>query len=324
MKRYVAAVITAIALSAFPVERLVAQSFPSRTVTIVVPFAAGGENDLIARAVGNRLATTLGTSVVVENRPGASGNVGAQSVIRAAPDGHTVMIAPVGVFAINRWLFKGLAYDPERDLIPITQAASVPNVLLVQASSPIDSLPGLIAQAKSSPGLMNYASMGVATSGHISGELFNALAKTVITHVPYRGSSPALTDLLGGRVQLMFGNLPTALPLIEAGQLRGIAQTGRERHPQLASTPTLIEQGFENFDIVTWFGFAVPKGTPESIVELLHREITAALRHDEVAEKLRAVGLQVIANSRSEFAGVIANENAKWKRIIEVTGIKMD
>ena len=300
-----------------------ADTFPSRAITIVVPFTAGGENDIIARAAASRLAVTLGTSVVVENRPGAGGNLGAAGVARAAPDGYTLLVANVGVFAINPFLFKNLGYDPERDLAPVTQAASVPNVLLVGPAVSAKTLPELMAAIRAEPNGMNYASMGPGTSGHLSGELFKALTGVTLHHVPYRGATPALTDLMAGQVQMMFGNLPTAVPLLAANQLRGLAVTGRTRHPAVPHIPTLIELGVRDYDVVTWFGFAAPAGTPELIVQRLQTEIAAALKHADVAPKLQAIGLELIANSPSEFRRFIADERTKWKRIVEMTKITL-
>ena len=236
--------------------------FPSRPITIVVPYAPGGTNDIMARAVAGKMQESVGQSVVVENRPGAGGNIGAAYVAKSAPDGHTILTASVGVYSINQWMQK-LPYDPEKDFAPITNGGSVPNMLIVHPSVPVKDVKELIAFAKARPGKVAFASMGSGTTGHLSGELFKQLANADILHVPYKGSAPALQDLLGGQVQLMFDNMPTAIKLAQSGKVKGLALTSLQPHPLAPGVPTLDQAGLKGFDVTAWFGFAAPAGTPK-------------------------------------------------------------
>jgi tripartite-type tricarboxylate transporter receptor subunit TctC len=301
-----------------------AESFPTRSITLVVPYAAGGTNDIIARAVANKMASSLGKPVVVENRSGAGGNVGSSSVAKAAPDGYTLLTAPIGILAINKWLYTKLGYDPEKDFAPITLAGSVPNVLLGNSSVPARDVKELIAYARANPNKITFASMGTGTTGHLNGEMLKILTSVDIQHVPYRGSSPALQDLLGGHVNIMFDNLPTALPLVKSGQLKAFAVTSTTRSESLPDVPTLNEAGVRGFDATAWFGFVAPAGTPTEILDLLNSEIVKALRDPEVAEKLKAQGVTIAANSRAEFRDVIDRESKRWKDVVEQSGAKVE
>jgi tripartite-type tricarboxylate transporter receptor subunit TctC len=301
-----------------------ADEFPSRPITIVVAYQPGGANDIMARAVAKQLSAAVGQPVLVENKPGAGGNLGATYVARSAPNGYTILNAPISLLSINQWLYKDLQYNAERDFAPVTEIGSVPNMLIVSNTLPVSNVKELIAYAKANPGKLNFASMGTGTTGHLSGELFKMMAGVQMTHVPYKGSGPALADLLGGHVQLMFDNLPTALPLAREGKVKGIAVTSRTRHPLAPDVPTLDELGLSGFEASPWFGFVVPSGTPKPIVERLHAELVKALRDPEVAQSLGKVGLSIVASSPAEFAAFISSESQRWRQVVERSGAKQD
>ncbi|MBB4041175.1 tripartite-type tricarboxylate transporter receptor subunit TctC [Microvirga flocculans] len=299
-----------------------AASLPSGTITIVVPFDPGGANDIIARAVAQHMTET-GATVVVDNRPGASGSVGAQYVARSEPDGRTLLMAPIGVLAINPWLFSQLGYDPVKDFAPLTLAGTVPNALIVHPSVPAKTVAELIAYAKANPGKLNFASMGNGTTGHLCGEMFKKAAGVDILHVPYKGSAPALKDLLSGQVQLMFDNLPTALPHMRAEKLRGLAVTSPARHPLAPEVPTLKESGVDA-EAVAWFGFVAPVKTPGEIQKAISDSMIAALKSDKVKAQLEKVGVTISANQPAEFAALIASESKKWRQVVADAGAKID
>ena len=314
----VAAMLVTLARPVFATE------YPARAVTIVVPFSAGGTNDIIARAVGIKLAEKLGQPFIIENRTGAGGNIGAKAVAQARPDGYTLMTANVGILTTNKWLYANVGYDPTADLAPITMVGKVPNVLLVNASIPVGNIKELIAYAKARPGEVTFASMGTGTTGHLCGEMLRVLAQIDIRHVAYRGSAPALNDLLGGHVNIMFDNLPTALPLIQSGQVKALAMTSAERSELLPGVPTMIESGVEGFDATAWFGFVAPANTPVPVLDRLNAEMVRMLLEPDMREKLKQQGVNVVANSRAEFTGVIADEMRKWKDIVDRSGTKIE
>ena len=301
-----------------------AQQFPSRTITFVVPYAPGGTNDILARAVAARMSANLGQSAVVENKPGASGNIGAAFVAKAEPDGYTVLSAPISLLAINKWVYKNLPYDSEKDFEPITNAGSVPNLLIVHPSVAASTVAQLIAYAKANPGKLNFASMGTGTTGHLSGELFKLIAGVNIVHVPYKGSAPALKDLLGSQVQLMFDNMPTAIKLAQGGRVRGLAVTSTTRNPLAPDMPTLHESGLRGFDVTAWFGFVAPAGTPRPVIGTLNSEIVTALHDPQVSKNLTALGVNIVANKPEEFRAFIAAESKKWKEVVEKSGATVD
>lgn len=296
----------------------------AKPITLVVPYGAGGTNDIIARAVAARLTPALGQSVVVENRPGAGGNVGAQSVARAPADGYTLLTAPVSLLSINKWVYRNMGFDPEKDLAPITMVGRVPNVLLVHPTVPAGSMEDLVKYIHANPQKLSFASMGSGTSGHLSGEMFKILAHVDVQHVPYKGSAPALNDLLGGHVQMMFDNLPTALPLAKSGKLKAFAVTSATRSPLLPEVPTLAEAGVKGFEATAWFGFVAPAGTPAPILDRLNAEVVKALNDRAFRAELTALGVEVVGNSRAEFAQLIADESRKWKQVVDKSGAKAD
>jgi tripartite-type tricarboxylate transporter receptor subunit TctC len=308
-------------LCGFVVSAAHAQGYPNKPITVVVPYAAGGTNDIIARAVSQKMSENIGVPVIVENKPGAGGNLGAVQVAKAAPDGYTVLTAPVGVLTINRWIYKNPGFDPEKDLTPITLAGSVPNVLLVHPSVPVKNMDELIKHIRGNPNKLAFASMGSGTTGHLSGEMFKMLAGLDIVHAAYKGSVPALTDLLGGHVQMMFDNLPTALPYVKNGKLRAFAVTSITRHPSLPDVPTLAEAGVKGFEATAWFGFMAPARTPKAVVDKLNAEMVKALHDPSVRDRLDAQGVTIVANTPAEFGKIIASESAKWKQVVERSGV---
>jgi tripartite-type tricarboxylate transporter receptor subunit TctC len=301
-----------------------AQSFPSRQVTIVVPYLPGGTNDIIARTLTPKLSDALGQPVVVENKPGAGGNLGSALVAKSKPDGHTLLMAPVSVLAINRWLYKDQGFDAEKDIIPVVNAGSVPNMLLAHPSVPASSVKDLIALAKAQPNAINFASMGAGSTGHLCGEMFKIAVNVQATHVPYKGSAPALQDLLAGTVQIMFDNLPTALPRVRNGQLKGLAVTSIKRNPLAPDVPTMDEAGVPGYEATAWFGVVAPGGTPKAVIDRLNAEFVKALRDTQNAARLEAQGLGIIADTPEHFAAYIAAESQKWRKVVVASGAKAD
>ena len=301
-----------------------AQSYPTKPIRLVVPFPAGGTTDVLARAAAQKLTETLGQPVVVDTRPGAGGNIGAELVAKSPPDGYTLLMGTVGTHAINPSLYPKMPYDHVRDFVPVILVAGVPNVLVINPALPVNSVQELIAYAKANPGKLNFASSGNGTSIHLSGELFKTMAGVQITHVPYKGSAPALQDLVGGQVQLMFDNLPSALALIKGGRLKALAVTSKERAPALPDVPTMAESGLPGFEASSWFGLLAPAGTPQPVVAKLNAEIAKWLASPEAKEKLLAQGANAAGGTPEDFTRHIAAETAKWQKVVKESGAKVD
>ena len=301
-----------------------AQSYPNRTIRLVVPFPAAGTTDILARAAAQKLTEAFGQSVVVDNRPGAAGNIGSDLVAKSAPDGYTLLMGTVGTHAINPSLYSKMPYDHVKDFVPVVLVAGVPNVLVVNPALPVNSVADLIKLAKDKPGQINFASSGSGTSIHLSGELFKTMAGVDITHVPYKGSSPALIDLIGGQVQIMFDNLPSALPQIKAGKLRAIAVTSLKRAPVLPDVPTISESGLPGFEASSWFGVLAPAGTPAPIVARINAEVNKWLQSAEAREKLLSQGAEAAGGSPEQFANHIRAESEKWAKVVKASGAKVD
>ena len=301
-----------------------APAYPTKPIRLVVPFPAGGATDILAREVAKHLTDAWGQSVVVDNRPGAGGNIGSELVAKAAPDGYTLEMGTVGTHAINASLYSKMPYDHVRDFVPVILVAGVPNVLEVNPALPVNSVQELIAYAKANPGKLNFASSGSGTSIHLSGELFKVMAGVQMTHVPYKGSAPALQDLIGGQVQLMFDNLPPSLPQIKAGKLRALAVTSAGRAPALPDTPTVAEAGLPGFEASSWFGVLAPAGTPPEIVNKLNAEIAKWLASPGAKEKLANVGANIAGGTPEDFARHIQAETAKWAKVVKESGAKVD
>jgi tripartite-type tricarboxylate transporter receptor subunit TctC len=301
-----------------------AQSYPTRPVRFVVPFAPGGSTDTLARTVGMKLTDALGQQVVVDNRPGANGDIGMMIVAKAPPDGYTIVLGYIANLAIAPSLYKKMPYDPVKDFQPLTQPASSPNVLTAHPSVPANSLQELIALAKAKPGAVSFASTGVASVGHLTGELINNLAGIRMTHVPYKGSGQAVTDILGGHVQVMFSGFSSTLHHIKAGKLRALAVTGPKRSNALPQVATIAEQGFPGVEATAWYGILAPAGTPKPVVTRLHGEMVKILRLTDVTQKLEGLGFEIVASTPEQLGAYIRSEIKKWEKVVKASGAKPD
>jgi tripartite-type tricarboxylate transporter receptor subunit TctC len=301
-----------------------AGEFPTRSVTIVSPYQAGGTSDIIARILAQKLGEHWGQAVIVENRPGANGGIGVTAVAHAAADGHTLLAVASSALTINPLFYSQLTYDVDRDLVPITRTGVVANVLVINPSVAADSVRSLIALAKAKPGQFSYASQGNGSNGQVTGELFKQRAGIDVLHIPYKGSAPAVQDLLTGQVQIMFDNLPSVLLLIRAGQLRALAVTTSERDPHLPDLPTIAESGLPGFDTSAWFALLAPKATPEPVRAEIERAATAALNAPDTRERLRAAGIEVAADGSAALQKRISDETQMWRGVIGKAGIKAE
>ena len=299
------------------------QDYPVKPIRVVVPFPPGGGTDLMARTVIQRLGETLGATVVIDNRGGAGGTIGTDVVAKSPPDGYTLLIVS-GAHAINPGLYRKLPYDSVRDFAPVTMLTSGPGLLVVHPSVPAKTVKEFIAFAKTRPGQLNYASAGIGTPPHLSGELFKTMAGINIVHVPYKGNGPAYTDLIGGHVSVMFPTIPTAIPHVRAGKLRALAVTTRSRTPIAPELPPISESGVPGYEVSSWYGLLAPAGTPAAVISRLQREIAKVLRSPDVGEKLTAQGLDLVGNTPEEFAAVIRSEIVKWARVIKASGATAD
>ncbi|HEX9434684.1 MAG TPA: tripartite tricarboxylate transporter substrate binding protein [Burkholderiales bacterium] len=315
-----------LALLALLVAPLVAdaQSFPSRQITLVVPFSPGSTSDLIPRAIAPLVSRSTGVPVIVDNRPGASGNIGAAAVAKGDASGHTVLMAPSAILATNQWLYKELGFDPQKDLAPVIDAATTPNLWVAHPSLPVKTMNDVIALAKAKPGVLSFASGGAGTTSHLCGELLKSTAQVDLVHVPYKGPAPAAQDLLAGRVPLMCDNFSNVIAHVRSGRLRAIAVTALQRHPQAPEVPTADESGLRGFEVNVWYGFAVPAATPKAAVQKLNTEIAKALRNPGVAERLQGLGLEIVADTPEEFARFVAAESEKMRRLVQVSGARVD
>lgn len=301
-----------------------AETFPSRQVTIVSPYQAGGTSDIIARLIAKKLGEAWKQPVIVENRAGANGGIGLMAVAKGPADGYTMLAIASSALTINPLIYQNLGYDITRDLAPITRTGFVPNVLVVNPSVPVKDVKELIALAKAKPGALNFASQGNGSNGHLTGEMFRQQSGADITHIPYKGSAPAVTDLVGGQVQLMFDNLPTVLEQIRAGQLRALAVTTSVRTPLLPDVPTLAESGLAGFDTSAWFALLVAKNTPEPIRAEIETAVIAVMQEDEIKRKLSEFGITAVDDGSDELAQRTDRESRAWRDVIDKAGIKVE
>ncbi len=305
-----------------------AQAWPAKPIRFVVPYPPGGPLDQVARAIAERLREPLGQPVVVENRPGAGGNIGADLVAKAAPDGHAIVMGAVATHAINPSLFAKMPYDANRDFAPVTRVANVPNVLVlnpqVAAQLKIASVAALVAHARRNPGKLNYASGGNGSAGHLAGELLEAMAGVAMVHIPYAGAAPAQLGLLGGQTELMFDNLASAAPQIRAGKLKALAVTTPQRSAFFPELPTVSESGLKGFDIGTWFGVFAPAGTPQAVVARLSAEIGKVLQTPELRERLAKMGAEPSPTTPEAFAEFVRAEQEKYRRVVRASGARVD
>ena len=300
---------------------VLAQEWPAKAVRIIVPFPPGGSADLLPRIVGERLAQQWGQPVVIENRPGAAGNIGATAVFQAEPDGYTLLSAPPPPLVINRLIYPKLAYDSTQ-FVPMTVIAAIPNVLLVHPRVAATSVNELIAYARQNPTKLNYASQGSGTTSHLTAELFQLMAKVRLRHIPYRGSAPALQGLLAGDTDLMFDNLGVSLPLVEAGKLRLLAVAAAQRMPSLPDVPTLAET-LPGFEAVAWYGIVAPPQTPKHIVDKINADVNEALRQPELQDRLKKLSAEVFGGSVERTAAYMKEEVARWGNVIKAAGVTL-
>ena len=301
-----------------------AQAWPARPIKLIVPYPPGGSADILARAIGQKLADGIGQSVVIDNRPGAGTAIGAEAAARSAPDGYTIMLGTVSSHAINPALNPGLKYDPVKDFAPVSLVASIPFALLVHPSLPARSVQELIALAKTKPGSLNFSSAGTGTSNHLAGELFKSMTGTYMVHIPYKGSAPALADLLSGQVNLMFDLVLTAQPHVKSGAARALAVTGLERSTALPGVPTAAESGVPGYEVSAWFGFFAPAGTPAAIVTALNAQTVKAMRLPDLRERLASQGADALTSTPEQFAAYVKDELNKWTRVVKASGMKAD
>ncbi len=301
-----------------------AQSFPSKPLRFIVPFPPGGSADILARTIGQKMSEGLGQSVVVDNRPGAGTAIGAEATAKSAADGYTIMIGTVSSHAINPSLNAKLAYDPIRDFTPISPVASIPFALLVHPSLPAKNIEELIGVARSKPGVLNFSSAGNGTSNHLAGELFKSMARIDLVHIPYKGSAPALNDLLAGQVNMMFDLVLTAAPHVKAGTVRAVAVTGKERSGVLPTVRTIAESGLPGYEVSAWFGIFAPANVPLPIVQSLNKEVVRIMQLADVRERLASQGAEPMSGSSEAFAEFVRIELAKWSGVVKAAGMRSE
>ena len=314
-----AALLGAVALIAPPWAA--AQDFPTKPIHLVLPFPPGGVTDMLARTLGERLQRRLGQPVVVENKAGAGTVLASEFVAKAPADGHTLLLAASSLGSAPA-VFGKVSYEPTRSFAPVSLVAQVSHWIVVNPSLPVNSVAELIAYARKNPGRLSYASTGNGTSTHLEAELFKDLAGIHMVHIPYRGSGPALTDLVAGQTQLMFDAVGSSAEMVKAGKLRALAVTTAKRSPSVPQVPTIAESGLSSFDVMPWLGIVAPAGTPQAVVRRLHAEITRAMDDPEVRERFRQQGLPLVLSSPAEFGTLIAQDTAKWARVVKASGIK--
>jgi len=301
-----------------------AADYPSKPIRMIVGFAAGGGTDTTARAIAQKMSAAMGEQVVVDNRPGAAGNVATELVVRGPADGYTILMGTIAALAINPTLYGNLAFDPIKDLAPVSQAVNSSNILVVHPSVQAKSVQELIALAKAKPGTLNYGSSGIGGTGHLAGVLFDELAGTKMTHVPYKGGGPAMIELVGGQVQLVFATPPTAVPQIKSGKIRGLAVTTLKRSSVMPDLPTISESGLKGYDANNWYGVVVPVKTPKPIVTRLNTEIVKALNAPDLKELFFTQGLDPAPSTPEQFGAYIKSELGRWAKVIKASGAKAD
>ena len=321
--RSVVALLFALVLAA-PAAAQNTPAYPTKPIKLICPFPPAGAVDIASRAIAHELTRTLGQTVAVENRPGAGGNLGGEAAARSAPDGYTIFMSTSGIQAINPALYANMTFDPNKDLVPVAPLVSLNNVLVVHPSVKAISVKEVIALAKAQPGKIPYASSGNGTSIHMSGVMFTYLTGTDMLHIPYKGSGPAVTDLLAGQVSMMFDNIPSALPHIKAGKLRALATTGAKRDPALPDLPTIAETGVTGYESGVWFGLMVPAGTPRDIVARLNAEAVKGAKSPEFVKRMTDLGYNMIPGTPEHMADMIKIEIGRWTPIVRSTGAKVD
>ena len=318
------AILFGAALTALAPLPAAAQTFPSKPVKLVIPFPPGGSLDNVGRLIAQKLSETWGQQVVIENKPGAGGNIGADAVAKSPPDGYTAVMGALSTHAVNPSLYRTMPYDAAKDFAPISNVAITPNVLIVSVKSPIHTLPELIAYAKANPGKVNFGSGSNGSAGHLAGELFKIDTGTDVMHIPYKGGAPALQALLAGDTQFMFDNLANAMAQVKGGTVRPIAVTTAQRSKLAPDLPTMAEAGMPGFDISTWFGLLAPAGTPPEVIAKWNADVVKVLNSPDVREKMLAQGAEPSPTTPAEFAAFIAKERDKYAKIVKASGAKVD
>jgi tripartite-type tricarboxylate transporter receptor subunit TctC len=300
------------------------QSYPSRAIRLIVPFPPGGAVDILGRAIATKLGDALGQQVLIENRAGAGGALGGEVAAKAAPDGYTLLMGSTTTMSINQYLYAKLPYDPARDFVPVTLVAFVPHVLVAGPSVPAQNLRDFIAYAKANPGKLNYASAGNGTPHHIAAEMFRQMAGVDMVHVPYKGTGPALTDLVGGQVSFMSVEILAAMPMVSAGKLHALGVATAQRNPSAPNLPTVAEAGLPGFEVTSWYGVLAPAGTPREISGRLATEIAKAVASNDFRERLTALGATPVGNTPDEFGTFMRRESAKWEKAVKASGARLD
>jgi len=295
-------------------------AFPARPIRFIVPNAAGGSTDLVARTVAHKAGEGLGQQVVIDNRPGSGGIIGTELVAKAQADGHTLLMGTIGNLAISPHLYRKLAYDPIKDFAPVTQLASAAYMLVIHPSVPAKSVKELVALARSRPSQLNYASAGSGTGSHLSAELFRSAAGIALVHVPYKGGTPAITDVIAGQVQIMLNGIPSSMPHLKSGRIRALAVTTARRSPAAPELPTMAEAGYPGAESTSWTGVLAPAGTPAGVIARLNTEFVRALRTPEVSARLSADGAVPVGSSAAEFAAYLRSELVKWRKVVKASG----
>jgi tripartite-type tricarboxylate transporter receptor subunit TctC len=301
-----------------------AQQYPNRAIRFVVPYAPGGSTDIVARILAQKLSDAMGQQVVVDNRPGAGGSIGADVVAKSPPDGYTMVTAVTGIMAINQFLYRKLPFDPEKDLAPVTQVGSLPLILVVHPSLPAKNVREFIAIAKAKPGQLNYGSSGVGTATHMTTELFKSMAGVDLVHIPYKGSGQVMGDVIGGQLALIFDQIVSSLPHVQGGKLRMLAITSAKRFPSLPDLPTIAEAGVPGYESISWAGVAVPAGTPKEIIARLHAEIVKVLATSEIRERFLRDGIETVGSTPEQFTEHIRRERIKWAKVVRDSGAKAE
>ncbi len=303
---------------------VLAQPYPARAVKVVVPYPAGSTPDIVARTLATKLHAAFGQPFIVDNRPGAGGNIGADAVAKSAPDGNTLLVAVNGPVAVNKFLYRQMPYDPDRDLVPISLLASSPQILVVSPALGVHSFKAFVEHVRLNPGRLSYASVGSGSASHLTMELLKSDAGLFIVHIPYRGFPPAVTDMLAGNVQAMFAIIPAVLPQVKAGKMEGLAVTGLKRSPLAADVPSVAELGYPQLESLAWIGLLAPAGTPQAVVSRLNAEAVRAMHSQDAQDSLGRQGFDVIAGSAAEFSAWIQAESVKWSRVIRASGAAAD
>jgi tripartite-type tricarboxylate transporter receptor subunit TctC len=323
-RKITGALLAGLAATVCAVPAMAQDKWPSKPITYIVPFPPGGTTDILARLVSQKLGPALGTTIVIENKPGAGGNIGSDYVAKAAPDGYTILGGTISSHSINASLYPNLPYDPLKSFAQITLIGTNANVLIVGANSPIKSVQDIVSISKSKPGSLSFASAGNGTSQHLSSELFKTMTKIDMVHIPYKGSAPAIQDVMAGQVPLMFDTTVVAAPFIESGRVRALAVTSSKRLPSLPNVPTMAEAGVSGYDVVAWQGIFAPAGTPAPIVQRLYTEISAILKQPDMQERLAKLGVEPSGMSPQQFASFQTAEVTKWAKVVKEAKVRVD